>query len=140
MLSDQKHENAGELRLRPAETMKANTGNGKLPAQKDEKAVIASYKGPRVEKYRGYPVWANTGMNKKKKKDTGAHSRTETSTFRKKRQERARQNRVHQQRYSPKTADYGFDISVITDVTVICSLSSMSNERQVKNRLGIDRA
>lgn len=68
MLSDQKHENAGELRLRPAETMKANTGNGKLPAQKDEKAVIASYKGPRVEKYRGYPVWANTGMNKKKKK------------------------------------------------------------------------
>lgn len=31
----------GRLRLRPAETMKANTGNGKLPSQKDEKAVIA---------------------------------------------------------------------------------------------------
>lgn len=65
MLSDQKHENAGELWLRPVETMKANTGNGKLPAQKNEKVVPASYKGPRAEKYRGYPVWANTRMNKK---------------------------------------------------------------------------
>lgn len=90
MLSDQKHENAGELRLRPAETMKANTGNGKLPAQKDEKAVIASYKGPRVEKYRGYPVWANTGMNKKKKK-IQAHTRE--------------QRRVHFERRDRKERD-----------------------------------
>jgi len=37
-LSDQKHENAGEPRLRPAETMKANTGNAKLPGIKERKS------------------------------------------------------------------------------------------------------
>lgn len=37
-MSDQKHENAGEPRLRPAETMKANTGNGKLPGTKERKS------------------------------------------------------------------------------------------------------
>lgn len=37
-LSDQKHENAGEPRLRPAETMKANTGNAKLPGTKERKS------------------------------------------------------------------------------------------------------
>lgn len=37
-LSDQKHENAGEPRLRPAETMKANTGNGKLAGTKERKS------------------------------------------------------------------------------------------------------
>lgn len=37
-MSDQKHENAGEPRLRPVETMKANTGNGKLPGTKERKS------------------------------------------------------------------------------------------------------
>lgn len=37
-MSDQKHENAGEPRLRPAETMKANTGNGKLAGTKERKS------------------------------------------------------------------------------------------------------
>lgn len=37
-MSDQKHENVGEPRLRPAETMKANTGNGKLPGTKERKS------------------------------------------------------------------------------------------------------
>lgn len=43
--------------------------------KRTKKRSLLSYKGPRAEKYRGYPVWANTRTGKKKKKKTRTHER-----------------------------------------------------------------
>lgn len=40
--------------------------------KRTKKRSLLSYKGPRAEKYRGYPVWANTRTGKKK---TRTHER-----------------------------------------------------------------
>lgn len=68
-LSDQKHENAGEPRLRPAETMKANTGNGKLAGTKERKSGHCELQRTAWKSTVDIQFGQTRGTNKKKKRE-----------------------------------------------------------------------
>lgn len=67
-MSDQKHENAGEPWLRPAETMKANTGNGKLPGTKERKSGHCELQRTAWKSTVDIQFGQTRGTNKKKEK------------------------------------------------------------------------
>lgn len=76
-LSDQKHENTGKLRLRSAETMKANTGNGKLPDTKERKSGHCELQRTAWKSTVDIQFGQTRGTNKKKGKKrerTRAHA------------------------------------------------------------------
>lgn len=93
-MSDQKHENTGEPRLRPAETMKANTGNGKLPSTKERKSGHCELQRTAWKSTVDIQFGQTRGTNKKKKEKTRTRNK----------RARARSPIL------PKTTDFGTDI------------------------------
>lgn len=81
-MSDQKHENTGEPRLRPAETMKANTGNGKLPSTKERKSGHCELQRTAWKSTVDIQFGQTRGTNKKKKKkkERGTDARARART------------------------------------------------------------
>lgn len=67
-MSDQKHENTWEPWLRPAETMKANTGNGKLPGIKERKSGHCELQRTAWKSTVDIQFGQTRGTNEKKKK------------------------------------------------------------------------
>lgn len=114
-LSDQKHENAGEPRLRPAETMKANTGNGKLADTKEQKSGHCELQRTAWKSTVDIQFGQTRGTNKKKREEEKKKRTEQTCT--RPRQLWARERSP----ILPKTTDFE-PISTIADVTVICPI------------------
>lgn len=114
-LSDQKHENAGEPRLRPAETMKANTGNGKLAGTKEQKSSHCELQRTAWKSTVDIQFGQTRGTNKKKRRGGGGEKKRTEQTCTRPRH----YGRVSDLRYcrKPPTSN---PISTIADVTVIC--------------------
>lgn len=96
-MSDQKHENAGEPRLRPVETMKANTGNGKLPGTKERKSGHCELQRTAWKSTVDIQFGQTRGTNKKgkrkektKKKERGEGERGEEKSKRERETDRMR--------------------------------------------------
>lgn len=79
-LSDQKHENAGEPRLRPAETMKANTGNGKLAGTKERKSGHCELQRTAWKSTVDIQFGQTRGTNKKEREREEKKNRTDART------------------------------------------------------------